>query len=656
MSCGTCGIQASNTMQDDTGVPAGAPQTERPRCPFCKAFVTQDGAPCRNPRCPGLAAAPASSQQAAIAQLRLALHDPDRTVRPLAAQALAASLPADQAIPMLAEALRASTSASMQEALAGALGRPGWTAAIPPLGNLLRTPAEVPAYVRVIAIRSLGRIGGPETTAPLLTALDRDPSADVRTAAAEMLGQRAAAPSWAVRGKLASVVNTDPNRDVRCAASRSLAALGDTTAIPALLVALGNSGDDTEADTHLMALARLPADPAATTLMRELLATGSDRLRGSAAIALLSQQGDGTAQQVLGQLLATAEDHTVRYHVVRGLADMPCPPELAGPLLAQASLDGAYEVATLSTKTLGQVAGEQAVAHLGTLARSREDACAEAITALGRIRTPASLQVLQEAYRSQGPHLRELVAEALGAQGSPEAQAFLTTIVQTDTAPQVRQAAVTALGHFSPVDTGPVQGVVASKLRDADRAVRHAALTSLAQLGGPAAVRRLKTALTSTDTTMRRLAAQALGQLRDPTHIPALQGRVADDDPLVRAAALQALGTIGDPQAIPVLRAFLLAQRDSYHLYRSDVIDAVQSLGHIGTAEAVAQLDSLCQELQQNIPAHHATRQAIAITLQHAQRDAALPLLCRLLQDTYPPVRGEAVRSIGRLLTPPATT
>lgn len=54
MSCGTCGIQASDTLQGDTGVPAGAPTTaNRPRCPHCKAFVAQEGAACHNPRCPG---------------------------------------------------------------------------------------------------------------------------------------------------------------------------------------------------------------------------------------------------------------------------------------------------------------------------------------------------------------------------------------------------------------------------------------------------------------------------------------------------------------------------------------------------------------------------------------------------------------------------
>lgn len=52
MSCGTCGIQASNTLQGDTGVPAGAPTT-RPRCPICEAFLASGGSPCANPRCPG---------------------------------------------------------------------------------------------------------------------------------------------------------------------------------------------------------------------------------------------------------------------------------------------------------------------------------------------------------------------------------------------------------------------------------------------------------------------------------------------------------------------------------------------------------------------------------------------------------------------------
>lgn len=58
MSCGTCGLQASNTMQGDTGVPAGAPQTKRPRCHLCGAFLRQWGAVCRNPRCPSYFLAP----------------------------------------------------------------------------------------------------------------------------------------------------------------------------------------------------------------------------------------------------------------------------------------------------------------------------------------------------------------------------------------------------------------------------------------------------------------------------------------------------------------------------------------------------------------------------------------------------------------------
>lgn len=55
MSCGTCGIQASETMQGDTGVPAGAPTTGPARCPYCQAFISAAGAPCANPRCPGQA-------------------------------------------------------------------------------------------------------------------------------------------------------------------------------------------------------------------------------------------------------------------------------------------------------------------------------------------------------------------------------------------------------------------------------------------------------------------------------------------------------------------------------------------------------------------------------------------------------------------------
>lgn len=61
MSCGTCGLQASDALQGDTGVPAGAPTTaSRPRCPRCHAFIAAAGATCKNPRCPTqqVAAAP----------------------------------------------------------------------------------------------------------------------------------------------------------------------------------------------------------------------------------------------------------------------------------------------------------------------------------------------------------------------------------------------------------------------------------------------------------------------------------------------------------------------------------------------------------------------------------------------------------------------
>lgn len=63
MSCGTCGIQASDTMQGDTGVPAGAPTTRRepgsggaqarpPKCRYCGGPIPPTGpAACANPGC-----------------------------------------------------------------------------------------------------------------------------------------------------------------------------------------------------------------------------------------------------------------------------------------------------------------------------------------------------------------------------------------------------------------------------------------------------------------------------------------------------------------------------------------------------------------------------------------------------------------------------
>lgn len=75
MSCGTCGIQASETMQGDTGVPAGAPTTQ-PRCPDCGQFLSVDDGSHRCPASPGQGAAGTPAAPAAPASAPPATSPP----------------------------------------------------------------------------------------------------------------------------------------------------------------------------------------------------------------------------------------------------------------------------------------------------------------------------------------------------------------------------------------------------------------------------------------------------------------------------------------------------------------------------------------------------------------------------------------------------
>ena len=108
--------------------------------------------------------------------------------------------------------------------------------------------------------------------------------------------------------------------------------------------------------------------------------------------------------------------------------------------------------------------------------------------------------------------------------------------------PQVREAALMALGHF---DRQSGLDEARQALKDADASVRVAAAWALGMIEHSDAVPALTDALSDGEVRVRIQAAFALGQIESETAVPALIRLLENDrDARVRRAAAAALGQI----------------------------------------------------------------------------------------------------------------
>jgi HEAT repeat protein len=107
-----------------------------------------------------------------------------------------------------------------------------------------------------------------------------------------------------------------------------------------------------------------------------------------------------------------------------------------------------------------------------------------------------------------------------------------------------------------------------------------AALAALAKLADPRGLEVLELYAGHRRVEVRREAVTALGALRDPRASNTLLERLGDDAPEVRAAAAAALSARREGRAVPRL----------LRLVRRGDMGAAEPLGHLATADAVAEL------------------------------------------------------------------
>jgi HEAT repeat protein len=257
---------------------------------------------------------------------------------------------------------------------------------------------------------------------------------------------------------------------------------------------------------------------------------------------------------------------------------------------------------------------------------------------------PALDGPLLDALRDADAWVRYFAAKSLGQRGrsAEEAARLLAAVALTDRAPQVRIAAVEALGV---IDPGAAFPVAEQLLSEPDEDLASAALTAIAASPDARSDTPIEQAVRSGSQALRAAAIRALAGRRTTAAVDALAWATRVDDTSDQAgAAVEALGTIAAAAGGDV---------------RSAAIAALVDLGSDpGRREAaVAQLarvpaDGIAEVAQALASPWPGARLAAVEALARMRHPRASAALAAALRDVDPAVRAAAVSSFGRLGTP----
>jgi HEAT repeat protein len=372
----------------------------------------------------------------------------------------------------------------------------------------------------------------------------------------------------------------DDDRDLQVVAAGALARLGDRRAFEPLLRLIG----DRDLSVRQAAIGALNSigHPDMSARMRTLLGDGDPRVRES-AVKIAGYFGYAScADALLDRCRDT--DETVRAAALEHVAYLD--DERAVPML----------IAALANDTpRARAAAAQALAH-----------------AAGA----ATLDALRRALGDPDPWVRYFSVTSLGRLTDRPSLPRLEQIAAEDAAPQVRIAAIGAIGEIGLDRDGTAVPMLAafSASADDERAIA---------------------------------AARALGSVETPEALEALRLALAAPHAGRRAAAAEAMARQGSRAAIELLQWTAAADADS------DVVrTAVDGLRRIGTSaaphapEAIAAIAELAGD-----PA----RRADAIGALARVSEAAIPRVAGALSSREPSVRRAVVEALGRLTHPAAS-
>ena len=391
----------------------------------------------------------------------------------------------------------------------------------------------------------------------------------------------------------------------RAVAANTLARLGNTEAVPALIAALHPY------DIYLT--------PACVRALRIL----GDHRAVPALLQLLAehQQDVDDPNGVMDALIALADPL-----MKEPMLEYACRKELPHPmrLFALVALEKLHD-RSISTQILPLIsaAEEVHVAMRAALLAGRLGLC-EA--------TPRVLPFLHDATLLW----RITAVRVLGMLHAPDGIALLTPLLHAEESP-LRLAALDALAAYQ---LAPLFSTLASALHDDDVFVRTRAATMLGNCGNAQAVAPLLKAFDDVDPGVRAAAAEGLGKYGQCA-VHAVQPLLAGKSATQRMLALRALGATRRADAAPAI-AKLLADADQG--VREAAASALVRLG-VQAAGAVLPL------LKAAPPA---TRALAANVLGRMQAVQAIPALQALADDPADEVRLWGVAALGDMPNPPA--
>ena len=197
----------------------------------------------------------------------------------------------------------------------------------------------------------------------------------------------------------------------------------------------------------------------------------------------------------------------------------------------------------------------------------------------------------------------------------------------------IREDAAVALGQYD--DARSIQPLIRC-LRDADRAVREAAASSLTALGQPA-VLSLGFCLNDSNLQVQETAASILATIADERVFEPLLSALLNPNWIVRMSAAKGLTRIKDPRSIDT---FILLLQDKVPAVRDEACRAIQAMG-----------EACVPPLLKGLQDHNwrvRLRSVEALSLLKPQV-AVAPLMNLVANDSDTAVRQDAIRALGQI-------
>jgi HEAT repeat protein len=256
------------------------------------------------------------------------------------------------------------------------------------------------------------------------------------------------------------------------------------------------------------------------------LKDSSGRVRESAAEALYSRNDSPSTDALIAGL--DDENAGVRWYAAKAIIEHPTG-KAVQPLV----------------RLLKRESGVDQAVFIGFLGRI--PTAGTAAVALGTIGSPAWDSIM-ELYSDPDPFLHKLATTALVFCADRRAIPLLLPLTGSSDV-DTRRRAASALGRWD--DPRSIRAL-AKMLNDGGEAAGNAA-TSLARIGGPAALDALFQAFHSSDANLRYVVQSSFLDIQDRRAIPALLEVLRSDDKLAVRSALFRLGTWRETRALPTL-------------------------------------------------------------------------------------------------------